>query len=476
MIRETKYNLIPDFVLEQYEGGNYCGRFQSIALFMDISGFTKMAQSFLRQEKEGVEELAAIINKIFDPIITIIERQGGFVATFAGDAITVLFPGSDESTALATCQTALQIRQIILQQGQYETPAGQYHLAVKQGLSAGEIEWGILGTESHKTYYFRGMGIERSTMAESRSKAGDIVIEESLFNLLSQTEFEYKKIEEGFHTLKYSNSLELINQPKPANNYPRTLTEQFFSTDLWGFIGLGEFRHVATLFLSFNADLPHDQLKGLVTATVELVDQYGGHFVEVDFGDKGGVIMLCFGAPKTHENALQRALEFSISLSLKLRDLNCEWGVGIANGQVYAGMIGTRLRAKYGVMGSSVNLAARLMSKAQQGQILVAESVSHQSGYRFNPIDPLNLKGFDSPVPAFVLAGILEDGPAEIKNYDDQLFVGRKAEQRQLLDFAQPVLDDRSAGIITIYGEPGIGKSVLANRFVAQFQEGVSWQ
>ena len=44
--------------------------------------------------------------------------------------------------------------------------------------------------------------------------------------------------------------------------------------------------------------------------TITTASQFGGQFNQVEFGDKGNSLFLSFGAPITHENDLERALNF----------------------------------------------------------------------------------------------------------------------------------------------------------------------
>ena len=78
-------------------------------------------------------------------------------------------------------------------------------------------------------------------------------------------------------------------------------------------------------------------------------------------------------------------------------------GIGVATGVVVAGCIGAESRSDYTVVGEKVNLAARLCSTAAAGQVIVdAETQAQTSALGvFGTMEPLTLKGFAQPVPAF---------------------------------------------------------------------------
>ena len=65
---------------------------------------------------------------------------------------------------------------------------------------------------------------------------------------------------------------------------------------------VGEFRTVISVFISFKGVNSHQQLNEFITVVLDEIDQFSGYFKEVDFGDKGGVLVAFFGAPVTFEN------------------------------------------------------------------------------------------------------------------------------------------------------------------------------
>jgi class 3 adenylate cyclase len=86
-------------------------------------------------------------------------------------------------------------------------------------------------------------------------------------------------------------------------------------------------------------------------------------------------------------------------------------GIGIAVGFATMGRIGFEGRFDYGAVGSVVNLAARLCSEAQGGQILLAPKAlaAVEDAVATEPMGELTLKGFHKPVPAFAVTGLRED-------------------------------------------------------------------
>ncbi len=98
----------------------------------------------------------------------------------------------------------------------------------------------------------------------------------------------------------------------------------------------------------------------------------------------GDAILTIFGAPLQRPDDADRAVACALDMQLAMIRVNAwnaeqgfpllEMGIGINTGEVVVGNIGSRKRAKYGVVGSNVNLAGRIEGFATGGQILISEA------------------------------------------------------------------------------------------------------
>ncbi len=68
-------------------------RARGTVLFADISGFTPLTEALVRTlgARRGAEELARQLNAVYDALIAEVDRYGGSVIGFDGDAITCWF-------------------------------------------------------------------------------------------------------------------------------------------------------------------------------------------------------------------------------------------------------------------------------------------------------------------------------------------------------------------------------------------------
>jgi class 3 adenylate cyclase len=79
------------------------------SLFADISGFTPLAEALAQElgPQRGAEELTRNLNRVFHALVEDLERFGGHVIYFSGDAITCWIDGDDGIRATA-CGLAMQ--------------------------------------------------------------------------------------------------------------------------------------------------------------------------------------------------------------------------------------------------------------------------------------------------------------------------------------------------------------------------------
>jgi predicted ATPase/class 3 adenylate cyclase len=469
------FNLIPRFIQNHVDDDLPHGVIDAATLFMDISGFVPMTQALMEHGVEGAEWVSGLVNRLFEPSIAEIHRRGGVITGFAGDSFTAVFPLSAPDAAADVCAAAIRIKQFFESQPIQRTPYGEFSFAVKVGLGRGDVEWGILGPDEHRTFYFRGAGIEASIQAEQRARPGDLILHPDLaallpsrlprvtdaanFQVLDPAELAYLEIQD----------LEGDSEAALVADEPRDLLKLFFPQLVRQDQSRGEFREAAIVFLALPEGLDHTALHQLVTLIIQLADQFGGFFSEIEFGDKGGLTVLYFGAPLGHENNVRRALDYLSALHESARDV--PWRAGVTYGTVYAGFFGAQARGKYGLLGDPVNFAARLIERTTPGQILVSEAVERDLSFRFSALAPGHFKGYAEPIRTAYLVGKRR---ADEQVFPPQMF-GADALRQRLQDSAAPLLLGKSAGTIIVLGEAGVGKSHLAYLLRQNLREQAQW-
>jgi len=200
-----------------------------------------------------------------------------------------------------------------------------------------------------------------------------------------------------------------------------------------------------------------------------LVERHEG-FVNSYMGDG---IVIFFGYPRAHEDdsarAVRAALEMvgAVAALRPLDDVRLRLRAGIATGVVVVGdVVGEGASREEAVVGSTSNLAARLQALAGAGEVLIAGATKRLVGRRFDCVDlgPQLLKGFDAPVPVWrvIAERSVEDVFAEAAAGSELgPLVDRTIELPALLQNWQRARGG-SGRVVTLRGEPGLGKSRLS--------------
>ncbi|AFY38227.1 adenylate/guanylate cyclase with Chase sensor [[Leptolyngbya] sp. PCC 7376] len=183
----------------------------------------------------------------------------------------------------------------------------------------------------------------------------------------------------------------------------RTIT--ILTSDLRGFTGISErldpeeVVKLLNLYLSDMADV--------ITDYMGTIDEFMGD----------GILVL-FGAPLPRADDPERAIACAVAMQLALSAVNekiqafglapFEMGIGVHTGDVVVGNIGSEKRAKYGVVGSQVNLTYRIESYTTGGQILISERTYNllEDILEIRGTQQVSPKGVKEPITIYQVGGI----------------------------------------------------------------------
>jgi class 3 adenylate cyclase len=210
-------------------------------------------------------------------------------------------------------------------------------------------------------------------------------------------------------------------------------------------------------------------LRRFQDAAGQVIARHEG-FVNSYMGD--GIVTL-FGYPRAHEDDARRAVRAGLEIVAAVSALQGLPGgvrlrtrVGIATGTVVVGeVIGAGASREESVVGSTPNLAARLQSLAQPGEVVVSAATRKLLGRGFETVDlgAQTLKGFDVPMAVYRVRG---ERSTEAQFTQDDAdaplppMVDREVEFPALMGCWRQACDGEPR-IVTLRGEAGLGKSRL---------------
>ena len=242
----------------------------------------------------------------------------------------------------------------------------------------------------------------------------------------------------------------------------RTLATLVFC-DLSGSTAIGE---------RVDAESVTELLRSYFQEMRTVIERHGG-IVEKFIGD---AVVAAFGVREVHEDDALRACRAALEMQQRMVELNAgheqRFGsriaarIGVNTGEVVAG---GAMGAETFAIGDAVNVAARLEQAAAPGEILLGEPTFRlvRDAVRVEAVEPLSAKGKSQPVEAYRLLEVGDVGSTPSPRLGTP-FAGRDDELHLLERELESAVAERRCRLVTILGEPGVGKSRLVAEFLAR--------
>ncbi|MDQ1696086.1 MAG: hypothetical protein QOJ03_1439, partial [Frankiaceae bacterium] len=454
-------------------------RIEGSLAFVDISGFTTLTERLATKGKVGAEEMSDVLDAAFASLLEVAYSYGALLVKWGGDAVLLLFEGPEH--ALLACRAAGEMRRTMRRIGQLQTSVGAIRLRMSVGVHSGSFDFFLAGRR-HRELLVTGPDATVTAAMEGIADAGEIVVSKGTAAELPARCVGAAK---GDGLL-----LRAMPAVDPRCRYWPSSPEAFdagacldpmIRDHLLAEATDSEHRQVAVGFVEVSAvdELLHRQGPGAVAnALHELLvlvqDECGKHrvtFWETDISKDGFKIMLVAGAPSSSghdEEGLLRATRSMLdghTGPLQLR-------IGVNAGRVFSGEFGPAFRRTLSVKGDAVNLAARVMGKAQHGQLLATATLLQRvhAVVDSEPLPPFLVKGKQHQVHASVVQQV---SSARATGDVTLPFAGRSLELQQLKAAAMSARRGRGAAI-HVSGDAGSGKSRLVDQVCGDSELGMT--
>ncbi len=206
------------------------------------------------------------------------------------------------------------------------------------------------------------------------------------------------------------------------------------------------------------------------------IERYGGT-VEKFIGD---AVMAVFGAPVAHEDDAERAVRAGLRILEAIDELNAEdpalslqVRVGISTGEAVVAL-GARPEEGEGIVtGDVVNTASRLQGAAPVNGIAASEWTyrATERVFEYEELEPVQVKGKAEPIALFRPLEPRARFGSDVTRTHAAPLVGRELERPLLIGTFERSAQQRSCQLITIVGEPGVGKSRLCAELFGHIDE-----
>ncbi len=440
-------------------------------LFLDLVSFTRLGEQLSEQGLKGAEVLSDVLQAYFRPILDTIRDHGGDVLFFAGDALGIIWLADDNDPAEASAraaQCALAVQQRI---AKITSPLGQ-PLTFRASLGIGPVEaFEVGGVDDNWMQLVRGRAIDLACRADEQGSGGTVVMTEHCARHLAPFLPDISPIGIGFVRLNG------IERPLPVrNSAENTLSaeqEQLLGKRLSEAVHrhlyypssavAAEFRRITVLFADISDTSP-ETLHVAVRTAQQDVQHFDGVVYQLQEDDKGTGLVIVFGLPgSSHADDPVRALLLAQRIAASFEQLGISPRLGIATGTAFCGPLGTSDRQQYSILGSTVNLAARLMSIAKPGETFCDGQTRKQAlnDFDFAKSGSTLPKGFKDTVPIYKPGARSERIVAHV---DDIELVGRESEVADITAQIARATTSGTSNLLVIRADAGVGKSALLQK------------
>lgn len=447
------------------------GRVDGALLFVDVSGFSKLANSFSALGAEGAEKLTGIINTYFEQLVSALMAHGCDIVAFAGDAMFGLIRDKD---LVAAAHRAAHCGLLLTERLSDYTVHQQYQLSMRISIGAGQLARVAVGDDREKQILLVGPTLAQIRAADKAARPGETVLSTEVIQLLG----DKVTVDSGSGARRLRTVVETPTvEPLAVRECPNASAQTGKPTappfDLRSFVPvpvlsrldvgqsdwIAELRHCSIVFVRFDSIDTNSldcagTLQSASEQTQRIVRKFDGTVIHFLADDKGTIAILGFGIPpNSAESLADRALGAAQQLVREFSEQQVRCSAGIATGDVFCGPLGSTQRRCFTVLGDVVNLAARLMQSSLGDVLCDLQTKSECPSRMLDRVPNHWIKGTEKPVQVF-RAKTASGAPP---------LVGREHELERLEEFAQAT---SASSVMVIKGEAGIGKSELAARFV----------
>jgi len=450
-------------------------------LGLDISESTSIIEDVVKWSPDGSEHIARALNTVFTLLSEVITEHGGSVTTLAGDEIVAVWPTDEAGGPAESVLSAARAAMVIQEKVGHLEPVGGYPIRLRAGIGVGPAWLLDIGSDhGQRVFVPVGRAIQEMASAQKAVGASETGVSEAARSLLGAA--ATTAAASGPSAAGRLTAVAPQAGPPPAPTQPRPRVSSAPAARylpelvLQGIrAGQGElhseFAPITAMFVTFRTARWDEDATGLLTEAalqvLDVLNSYAGTLVSARQDLDSLTFVAGFGLPPVvREREAVRANLAALEINREMQEF-VENGIGVATGHALCGVFGSPVYRQYTMVGPAVNLAARLMQRAQN-EVLCDQVSQHlsQDRLRFSARGRMEVKGFAGPVEVYKLEWHEADpGLPTLRRLagesQDLVTRGRDREREELAGRLVALSLGTSTAVI-VEGEPGVGKTHLA--------------
>ncbi len=443
--------------------------------FVDISGFTALTERLASRGKVGAEILRDTLDGVFKALLDEAYTWGAGLLKWGGDALLLVFDGPEHEARAA--RAAWEMQRTIERVGRIRVGSGVVTLRMSIGAATGTIQFFTAGG-LHRELLVVGPVATETVLMEGIADAGEIALSPELAARLGAPYVGGPKeaalllaappeVEPGRAPDVGEVDAEVVAQCIPIAARAHVLLERSEPEHRLITAVFVDLMDTDVLLRRLGPAAFAEALDERISWIEEVAARYDVPFNVTDISKGAVKVLLSAGAPSSTGHDEEQALR--VAREVMDRPGVIPMRMGVNAGRVFTGDFGPPYRRTYAVLGDAINTAARVMARAEAGQILATEEVLERSRTLFEttPIEPFAAKGKAEPVRASLVGPI---AGRRTERLAETPFVGRERELAALRLVAEDIRAGRG-WTIEVAGPSGIGKTRLLRELFAVERE-----
>lgn len=448
---------------------------------------TQLGATLTQVEKPEV--LAAVLNTLYEPIISTLVDAGAIIAEIDAASITAVFLLDSNTQAGRVLQALISIEYALKKANEKIAPGyPNIRWELSAGVGIGTLALTTFETVHRQVFVVDGPALQQAEETLAHAAPKQLLVHRDVMKRLGSApqgdwfKYNYFLPTDSFTSSAVgqvladsSHGANLVAIQNLSNRQRHTLTEFLdpalravhipiqngFRTQRQVYLIL----RVSPLNLFGEGGL--EQWQSLLDKLLNTADRYGGMVYQIQ--GRRGEFHLAFGSPFDDEDLETRAVSCALALQRILHPIEPSLSIGIAMGEAFIGFLGYEQCRAPIIINDAHSRARQLMTnRADVHEVLVTHKLQAATEHAFS------WRALGGELPTYALAGELTLGSGLLPRLQvarRTFIIGRDEERAEFKRLAKLCQATRERQLILVTGSSGAGRSTLMDILIEEWLE-----